>query len=473
MIALSARVIRPLFVFALLSTSGMAWAKHITGPTERRLHLAFAEASSYLVNDWNKFSENYLPLYIGDDDAQTAWTLKTEGINEWIRMRVTPMEGATKVRFRIRNGYQKSPRLFAANARARSIKVVLLPSRVETLLELKDASGWQEISVEQPTGAMDGVEFHIQSVYPGKKYDDLCLSDVQVHVTATSTENPAYEKQRYTKILTWKGERLAAAKLFQSNLAKTLPMSAAYSLADELKPLYAGIEDTVDQKCKEEICRFDSLFATALNFNKRDQAPQATLESLATAKALAFSHFAQMLPVRVSSRDKRKLPRVDGLCSFQLNECLEDPCYESLPMPAQLGLLNAQSLLVVEQPQLPSVKDVLALTPAACHQRNPTTFFWITRAPATADGQPGLVVAMLAITCSMVEGREEAFPKASPQLLVYDASGVLDIIASDRYVAAYKWDRTTADLRLAQGYVTRSSSDTAWTIQARSIVASP
>ena len=29
---------------------------------ERRLHVAGAEASSYLVNDWNKFQENYLPL---------------------------------------------------------------------------------------------------------------------------------------------------------------------------------------------------------------------------------------------------------------------------------------------------------------------------------------------------------------------------------------------------------------------------
>lgn len=208
------------FVLALVGASGNAWAKHRTGATERRLHLAIAEASSYLVNDWNKFSANYLPLYIGDDDPQTAWTLKTEGINEWIRMRVTPMEGATKVRLRIRNGYQKSPRLFAANSRVRSLKVVLFPSKIETIVELKDASGWQEIVVEQPTGPMDGVEFHIQSVYPGSKYDDLCLSDVQIHVSATSPENPAYEKQRFTKLLSWKSERLAAAKLFQSNLEK-------------------------------------------------------------------------------------------------------------------------------------------------------------------------------------------------------------------------------------------------------------
>ena len=34
-------------------------------------------------------------------------------------------------------------------------------------------------------------------MYPGKKYDDACLSDVQVYVTATTPDNPAYEKQHF------------------------------------------------------------------------------------------------------------------------------------------------------------------------------------------------------------------------------------------------------------------------------------
>src|SRR4051812_47923191 len=90
---------------------------------ERRPHLAAAEASSYLVNDWNRFQENYLPLYLGDDDAKTAWNLKTEGVGEWVRVHVTPMEGATRVRLKVRNGYQKSDKLFAANSRAHGLTV--------------------------------------------------------------------------------------------------------------------------------------------------------------------------------------------------------------------------------------------------------------------------------------------------------------------------------------------------------------
>ena len=73
-----------------------ATASAAPSPRERRLHVAAAEASSYLVNDWNKFQENYLPLYVGDDDPRTAWNLKTEGIGEWIRLKVTPMVGATR-----------------------------------------------------------------------------------------------------------------------------------------------------------------------------------------------------------------------------------------------------------------------------------------------------------------------------------------------------------------------------------------
>src|SRR6478609_2008318 len=147
-------------------------------PKERSLHVASAEASSYLVNDWNKFQENYLPLYIGDDDPKTAWTLKTEGIGEWLRVHVTPMTGATKVRLKIRNGYQKSDKLWAANSRAQELTVVLLPSKKAVDVILTDTAGWQEIFVEQPADALEAIELRVRSVYAGKKYDDLCLSDV-------------------------------------------------------------------------------------------------------------------------------------------------------------------------------------------------------------------------------------------------------------------------------------------------------
>src|SRR6476469_7199032 len=145
------------FLAIVLGLSGVAGAAAPPAPApaaqrpprERRLHVAAAEASSYLVNDWNKFQENYLPLYVGDDDPRTAWSLKTEGIGEWLRVHTTQMEGASKLRMKIRNGYQKTPRLFEANSRAKEMTVVLLPSKKTVDITLKDASDWQEIAVDQ------------------------------------------------------------------------------------------------------------------------------------------------------------------------------------------------------------------------------------------------------------------------------------------------------------------------------------
>ena len=97
---------------------------------------------------------------------------------------------------KIRNGYQKTPKLFEANSRAKELTVTLLPSKKTVDVTLTDTQGWQEIVVEQPAGPLEAVELKVKSVYAGKKYDDLCISDVQLFVTATSSDNPAFEKQR-------------------------------------------------------------------------------------------------------------------------------------------------------------------------------------------------------------------------------------------------------------------------------------
>ncbi|HEX4460661.1 MAG TPA: hypothetical protein VIA18_21930, partial [Polyangia bacterium] len=201
-----------------------------TPALERRLHFEKVEASSFLFNDWNKFQENYHPSYIGDDDPATAWVEggKGPGVGEWVRLDVARMQGATQARVRIRNGYQKSDRLFKANARAKTVTIVLLPSRAKLQAALADREGWQEVIVPQASGPLDGVEIHIDAVYPGTKYDDLCLSDAQLYVTATTPDNPAFERAHLEAILRWKKERAAAATLFKQESGKTLPIAPQY-----------------------------------------------------------------------------------------------------------------------------------------------------------------------------------------------------------------------------------------------------
>src|SRR5712671_5542447 len=109
---------------------GLCLASSATAaPVERRLHIAQAEASSFDKNDYNRFEENYLPLYVADDDPSTAWTegVPGDGAGQWLRVRFSSMKGATKVRLRIRNGYQKSHKRFVDNERARKVTFKLLP----------------------------------------------------------------------------------------------------------------------------------------------------------------------------------------------------------------------------------------------------------------------------------------------------------------------------------------------------------
>lgn len=415
-----------------------------TGAKERRLHVASAEASSYLVNDWNKFQENYLPLYVGDDDPKTAWTLKTEGIGEWLRVHVTPMEGATRLRMKIRNGYQKTPRLWEANSRAKDVTITLLPSKTSVEVTLTDRSDWQEVVVEQPAGAFEAVELRIKSVFPGKKYDDLCISDLQLHVTAKSSDNPAFEKQRFEKLAAWKAERAAAARMFQSKLGQSLPIAAQYQATSRPDPASgAGPQCDSDVTC---------WIASALSYASRDATKRAHAQALETATTLTAGKYATMTPVRISSRDKRPTPTVDGLCTPRLDSCQEDPCFNAVPLPlgGQLGYLDAEALALVEQTGLPTFAQVVALEPTACHAQRATTFAWALRDNAGADGRPAALRALLLVSCGMVQGREGSFPFSQPQLLVYGVDGRLEVVAQANLAAIVEWERRADGPKLAR-----------------------
>lgn len=421
-------------------------------PKERRLHVASAEASSYLINDWNKFQENYLPLYVGDDDPRTAWSLKTEGIGEWLRVHVTSMEGATKLRMKIRNGYQKTPRLWEANSRAKELTITLLPSKKTVDVTLEDKSDWQEIAVEQPAGAFEAVELKVKSVYAGKKYDDLCISDVQLFVTATSSDNPAFEKQRLEKIATWKKERVAAAKMFKTRLGQSLPIAPQYVAAPR-----GTTEAEPKSTCKgnDAACWMSYTVARAVHADAKAKHGAA----LATAAELTRTTFGTMTAVRVSSRDKRPVPTVDGLCTPNIDSCQEDPCESALPLPisGQLGYLDAEALALVEQTGLPSFADTVALKPPQCHREQQTTFAWALRDAANSpDGGVAPLRALLLVVCGLADGREGPFPNSREQLLVYGGDGRLEVVADSNDTAVLEWDRGSQGPKLARATVFRT-----------------
>src|SRR5688572_20889307 len=326
-------------------------ARVLASGSERRLHLSQVEASSYLVNDWNRFQENYVPLYIGDDDPVTAWNDGVDGspAGQWLRLHFSALPGTTRVRLQVRNGYQKNQKIYTANARPKGATIVLMPSGVKKDVELTDAFGWQDLIVEQASGPVEAVELRVRSVYEGSKYDDLAVSDVQVHVTSTAAENPAFEKSRFDKILTWKKERLAAAKLFKTNAAKALPIAGQYVASSEERGRFSN----PTKKCQDAAC----WLADEVTEAKGSEAADKHMAAMNLAIKLARDGFKSLTPVKAVARVSRPVPAVDGICRPSIDVCAEDPCYQALPMPltGQLAFLDAANVGILGVKDAPPV----------------------------------------------------------------------------------------------------------------------
>jgi hypothetical protein len=196
----------------------------------QRLHAEQATATSFLKSNWNKYEENYHPSYVLDDDPKTAWVEGAEGdgIGESLTLPLSNLQSARAVRLVIFNGYQKSQGLLAANAAPKQLTVTVRgggereSARQQLTLERK--LGPQAFDIPVNGGVME-VVLTIDSVHPGAKYKDTCVSDVQVFVDSDVPYNAAVEKGKREAMLGWKKERLAAAKYFAS-LPKTYPYAA-------------------------------------------------------------------------------------------------------------------------------------------------------------------------------------------------------------------------------------------------------
>ena len=309
-----------LFGLAVLLTSAAAQA----GPArERRLHVASAEASSYLVNDWNNFQENYLPLYVGDDDPRTAWSLKTEGIGEWLRVHVTPMEGATQVRMKIRNGYQKSPRLFEANSRAQELTVVLLPSKKTVDVTLTDTFGLAGDRGRAAGRRVRGRRAAGEVGLPGQEVRrPLHLRRAALrhrHVVGQpGVREAAPREDRDVEEGTRRRRQDVQDQLGQSCRSRRSTVSVA--------PDATKMDPTGGQACDRKVgCWMEtSLIRAAATVGSGPQASE-----LRTATALAHNEFAAMTAVRISVQRQTPHPHASTGLPPSLAVCEEDPCEQT------------------------------------------------------------------------------------------------------------------------------------------------
>ncbi|QDE67467.1 hypothetical protein BHS09_10990 [Myxococcus xanthus] len=202
-----------------------------------RLHPRRVTASSFLENGWNKHAQNYLPLYIADDDPATAWVegAKGRGEGEAIEWWGPALSRAKTYRLFLRNGFQKSDKLFRANARPRKVKLEPLvqgetgPQVTGTVLEteLKDILGWQEVRLPVPN-KVHGVRLTLVSTYPGTSYDDTCLSDFRVYVEGEDPYKPEAEAAAFEQVRAFALERKQAAT--RSGSASKMEWAPRYEL---------------------------------------------------------------------------------------------------------------------------------------------------------------------------------------------------------------------------------------------------
>ena len=388
-------------------------------PVERRLHSDNIDASTFLWNDWNKFVENYHPNYVADDDPKTAWVegAKSSGAGEWIRIQLTPLDDTTKVRIRVRNGYQKAKDLFQANARAKQVTLRLLPSNVEKKVTLEDKEGWQDVVIDQSRGTIRAVELAVTSVYEGTKYADLAISDVQVFATSETPDNPAFEKSKRETLMGWRSARVSAAKLFKGKVG--MPIAPAYEITVTDRKDTGGyeIEDIIGEAQKEP----------GLAKEWKD--------ALAIAAAVAKDKDT-LVRAQISGAGQ-KLVEVDGIQITEVGdvETGEGPYYDEGAL--RLPMLGTVPALFADQLRALDIKDKLTVTKFLDGKKLCKDTAWVKRSEGKEG--PQKVAALVIGRCARVEGRGGAWNAHTIEIMVYDAQGRLALVAGNGHVDAYRW----------------------------------
>jgi hypothetical protein len=145
------------------------------------------------VATYNRWSGMYSSASLVDGKPDTCWVegASGAGIGETVVLPLTADQTA-----RIMNGFQRSEHMYQVNARPKEIRISVLTAdaigfdaavkytnlKVVTQVTqtLEDRMGYQNLNIKK---APDGKETYligitILSVYPGTKYQDTCISEI-------------------------------------------------------------------------------------------------------------------------------------------------------------------------------------------------------------------------------------------------------------------------------------------------------
>jgi hypothetical protein len=121
---------------------------------------------------------------IRDVWEDNAWCegVPGSGAGEWLEL--TPVAAKPLIGIHIKPGYQKSdpePSLFKANARPKRIRIELNGEH-QFDVELLDKEEELVIPVRGYDKAVEKISLTFTDVYPGERFEDLCVTSVRLHV---------------------------------------------------------------------------------------------------------------------------------------------------------------------------------------------------------------------------------------------------------------------------------------------------
>jgi hypothetical protein len=417
--------------------------KLLDAAVERRLYAERVEASSFLWVNFNRFQENYHPNYIMDGDPTTAWVEGADenGLGEWVRVRTSPISESTSLRLRIHNGYHKSEKLFKQNARAKEVQIKSLASGKTQTFPLEDNMEWQEINLALDKEKFEGFELKVVSDYPGTKYKDLCISDLEVFVTGRTAENPKFEAKKLSELKEWKSKRLSAAEIFKSKAGKELPIRSGYRVS---KAVQVDSKEPLLDKLKTAVDGDEKLFARA----------QEGLES----KFKGWKHY------RVVVKNPVTVPDVDGLVTGYGDEPTWYWPHDQLVLPSVKGksLLQARSISLFE-----SKNDSFEAEEG--DECSPGTVHGLR--PPTEEGPNAK--QLLVWRCVEEEERDGVYHYYTWELLQYDDDGWLRAFVNSSQAQYLTWKQDESGAMLLGGLRARVHGDTVAVLQSQEDQAAP
>ena len=131
---------------------------------------------------------SYAVTNLNDDDPDNAWAegKPGPGVGEWLELRP---EVAKPLRaILMKPGYQKSEELFRNNARPKKVKVILNGEHSFTA-DVPDKKAECVIPVHSYAKPVSVIKLIFEEVWPGAKFEDLCVSGVRLEVKLDKKPN--------------------------------------------------------------------------------------------------------------------------------------------------------------------------------------------------------------------------------------------------------------------------------------------